>query len=494
MKKKFFALLMVMALVLGMSSTALADINSPTVDNTPTINSPTGDNTPSDSIPSEITVEWSKTNPWTVVAENVNTSDDYMEYSFRLWKDGELVDGYSVLAFKGVDVSISFSAAVGAYGEGEYYVTAFVYGDTGIVSEGISAKCTYTKPAKQLAAPANFAIDLENDRLVFDQVDGAYAYQILISHSLAGNENDLSTYDLIYDDNTSDGKVECDLQGFAEYVEHLKVDAADVDMKYTFGVCAVSEDIDKVACSEIVTCIGYENKLTTEQAKEKFDEAFENMEEEPEEAINALGQVSNDTIIEMLETDAAFAEKVEALDNVLIEELGDSYKGATSKTEAVDASKVKVVGAAINAPYAQSVELSFSEPEEEVTVPEKYENGVQLDISLLVDDDAVENLSVPVTITMPIPTGVAKENLVILHYHGDATEPVVIVPTVNEDGTMTFIVDGFSTFVVANQVVEGTVTPEAPKTGDASTTAVVWSLLFLAAGVVLVSKRNSFAK
>lgn len=494
MKKKFFALLMVMALVLGMSTTTLADINSPVGDNTPTINSPTGDNTPSDSIPSEITVEWSKTNPWTVVAENVNTSTDYMEYVFRLWKDGELVDGVQYSVLKGHEIIVDFSTTVGVYGAGEYYVVAFVWGDTGIVSEGTSAKCTYTKPATQLAAPANFAIDLENDKLVFDQVDGAYAYQILLAQSHGGQEGEMSTYELVFDDNTSDGKVECDLQGFAEYVEHLKVDAADVDVKYTFGVCAVSEDIDKVACSEIVTCIGYENKLTTEQAKEKFDEAFENMEEDPESVITALGQVSNDTIIEMLETDAAFAEKVEALDNVIIEELGDSYKGATSKTEVVDASKVEIVGAAINAPYAQSVELSFAEPEEEVTVPEKYENSVQLDISLLVDGNAEENLTVPVTITMPIPTGVAKENLVILHYHGDATEPVVIVPTVNADGTMTFIVDGFSTFVVANQVVVEAPAPEAPKTGDASTTAVVWSLLFLAAGVVLLTKRNSFAK
>ena len=173
--------------------------------------------------------------------------------------------------------------------------------------------------------------------------------------------------------------------------------------------------------------------------------------------------------------------------------LGDGYKGATSETKLVDATKVSVVGLALNGRGAmETLELSFAEPEKKADVDKKYENAVQLDISLMVDDYALENLSVPVTITMPIPTGVAKENLVILHYHGSAKEPVVIVPTVNEDGTMTFIVDGFSTFVVANQVVEAT--PEAPKTGDTSGTALVCSLLFLAAGVVLVMKRNSFAK
>lgn len=55
---------------------------------------------------------------------------------------------------------------------------------------------------------------------------------------------------------------------------------------------------------------------------------------------------------------------------------------------------------------------------------------------------------------MPIPSGVSTEKVVILHYHGDAIEPVVITPVVNADGTMRFVVDGFSTFVVANDTSE----------------------------------------
>ena len=208
----------------------------------------------------------------------------------------------------------------------------------------------------------------------------------------------------------------------------------------------------------------------------------------------------------MMKTDAEFVKKVEKVDEALIEKLGDKYKGATSETNLVDASKVEVVGVAINGKDAESVELTFAEPEKKVEVDKKYENAVALDIELLVNGEALENLSVPVTITMPIPAGVAKENLVILHYHGDATEPVVIVPTVNPDGTMTFIVDGFSTFVVANQVTDAEApkeeskedtkneTAESPKTGDASGTTMMYSLLLLAAGVVLVLKRNAFAK
>lgn len=170
--------------------------------------------------------------------------------------------------------------------------------------------------------------------------------------------------------------------------------------------------------------------------------------------------------------------------------------------EKVDASKISIVGAAFNAngTYEKEVVLSVKEPEKKVEVDKKYENAIALDIELFVAGEVRENLTVPVAITMPIPEGVEKEDLVILHYHGDAEEPVVIVPTVNEDGTMTFYVGGFSTFVIANQVVEAETTPAdsatstAPKTGDTSGTVMVCSLLLLAVGLVLVMKRNAFVK
>ena len=363
--------------------------------------------------------------------------------------------------------------------------------------EATTSANTYTKPAKQLATPANLAFDKGTSKLTFDAVEGAVTYDIYTCVYVAGEDYGKSWSTSVDAAEISGNKAEVVLDDYiVENLNRMEVDESykEIDFTYSIEVIAVSDDINKAAYSDYAKLVLFENKVSKEQVKENFDEAFTGEEIDVDVAVGALVGVSNDTIIEMLETDAAFAEKVEKLDAACIEDLGDSYKGATSKTESVDASKVEVVGVAINGAGAQSVELSFAEPEEKVTVPEKYENSVQLDISLLIDNYAVENLAVPVTITMQIPTGVAKENLVILHYHGDATEPVVIVPTVNEDGTMTFIVDGFSTFVVANQVVEGTVTPEAPKTGDASTTAVVWSLLFLAAGVVLVSKRNSFAK
>lgn len=620
MKKKIFALLMSMVLVLGMSTTAMADINSPVGDNTPTINSPTGTNTPikvtvdglmfeymgdaagyglfgveegvtvtdlvipaeccglpvigifdafkgnttitsvtipksvkmidaysfngcsnltkliydgveytnivpfqsayaanggwfgSDSPayfefggtglknekePVKLNVTWSTTVPWLVEFEDVVTMNDDYQCFVDVLKDGEYVGNTGLWEEIGNN-KLGFDVAyiVAMNGSGKYTVEVSVLdmSTRTPVAKEVSAVCVYTKPAKQLANPT-VKVDLEKDELVFEPVEGAYAYYIWLWQTYADVESE-TIYDIIPAENVDDDKVEYDLQGFAEFVEYLKENCLDQDRKITFGVIAISENINTVAATDCVKVVGYENKVTKEQAKESFDKAFEGEELDTDVAVDVLSGVSNETIVELLETDAEFAKNVEKLEDTLVEDFGDGYKGATSETELVDATKVSVVGLAINAyyEYANEVELTFVEPEKKVDVDKKYENAVQLDISLMVDGNALENLAVPVTITMPIPTGVAKENLVILHYHGDAKEPAVIVPTVNEDGTMTFIVSGFSTFVVTNEVVEEAPAPEAPKTGDTSGTALVCSLLLLAAGVVLVMKRNSFAK
>ena len=159
-----------------------------------------------------------------------------------------------------------------------------------------------------------------------------------------------------------------------------------------------------------------------------------------------------------------------------------------SSVAAVDASKITVVGAALNASAFADVQLTVSTPATKVTVPDKYKAGVQLDINLLIDGEALEDLSVPVTLTMPIPAGVDAKNLVILHYHGDATEPVVITPTVNADGTMTFTVTGFSTFVVTNLDTDAV---KSPSTADASVAVACGMMLVAAAAVVVLRKRTT---
>ena len=153
-----------------------------------------------------------------------------------------------------------------------------------------------------------------------------------------------------------------------------------------------------------------------------------------------------------------------------------------STSKAVDASKVFVVGSALNAWYGQEVTLKIADATEAKT-PEGYKTGVALDISLFADDVALKDLTMPVVISMPIPAGVETKDLVILHYHGDATEPTVITPVV-EDGYMTFSVSGFSTFIVTN------IEAKAPTTADNSVT-VVCAMMLVAAAVVVFRKKSA---
>lgn len=402
MKKKFFALLMVMVLVLGMATNVSADvINSPTGNNSPTINSPTGDNTPTKKLD----------------APKMNVS-----------KDGV----------------ITIEAVEGA----EDYI---------------------------------FAIDYR----MLDNSQGMFSFTTLVAEDFT---NGVYEYDL--------GKAVAEMDG--GYWANFEND-------FSIGVCARNKELGAGKASNAV----WKYRFTVDQAKDKLDEALDS--ENPEVAKNVLSGMSSETVTNLMKEDIT---KIEKADEAWAEEKNITVE-AKSEVTIVDPSKVVIVGAALNADTNEKVVLSVKEPESKVEVDKKYENAIALDIELLVAGTAKEDLSIPVAITMPIPAGVAKENLVILHYHGDATEPEVLVPTVNADGTMTFIVDGFSTFVVANQAAEETgnsgnsgtpVTPDAPQTdeeaekpnapqtGDASTASVAWSLLFLVAGVVLVAKRNSFAK
>ena len=177
MKKKIFALLMAMVLVLGMSTTALADINSPVGNNKPGTNSPVGDNTkPTDK---EIDVEWSKTSPWTLELENVVPAGVgvYEEYECFIYKDGKQVAYDFIVARYGQELSIDLSGKIALNGEGKYTVVVKAgvrYNEEKDEIEylymGTSAERVYVKPEKQLATPANFSVDLETGKVMFDQV------------------------------------------------------------------------------------------------------------------------------------------------------------------------------------------------------------------------------------------------------------------------------------------------------------------------------------
>lgn len=157
-----------------------------------------------------------------------------------------------------------------------------------------------------------------------------------------------------------------------------------------------------------------------------------------------------------------------------LKDLEDAYKNLTGTTVNVLADnnthgdfknqvdKISVTGAAFNVEPGETVSLHFSKPQNNVTIDgTKYKtnSAVQLDISLRSGEKVLSRLAVPVTITVPIPSGVNPQNFWILHYN-DAGEYEVINPTLNGDGTCSFTVDHFSVFAFVNAA--GTPDPVEP--------------------------------
>lgn len=180
---------------------------------------------------------------------------------------------------------------------------------------------------------------------------------------------------------------------------------------------------------------------------------------------------------------------------------------------------ISIVGAAFNAKQNETITLHFSKPANNVVIDGtryKTNNAVQFDIRLINCATPLQNLDVPVTITVPIPSGVKESNFWILHYHNNG-DYEVITPKLNGDGTCTFTVVNFSVFAFVNGVEvsenggtatvgsasngTGTATvsadlkstSNAPKTGD-ETNIINWILVAamsaIAITVILILHRK----
>lgn len=84
---------------------------------------------------------------------------------------------------------------------------------------------------------------------------------------------------------------------------------------------------------------------------------------------------------------------------------------------------------------------------------------VQVNIELAVDG-AIVQPDFPLVIKMAVPAGVkADSTLRIVHFHNGSQD--VVTPVINGDGTISFSVQGFSTFAFGNEKAE-----EPPKTDE----------------------------
>lgn len=233
--------------------------------------------------------------------------------------------------------------------------------------------------------------------------------------------------------------------------------------KYCCMVQAFSKDIDVVANgrpgpkSDIL-----DTTVNAEKLSGILNDAADKSAAEAVELLTDSADIS--AIQQAMQTSDAFREQIKDLEDRYSAErnitVGSPVVSDTAK-EYVEPGKVNVVGAAFNAAQGKAVSLQMDVTPEANRIPiySGYKKSVQLDIRLVSDNTEIHELAMPVSVTMPIPQGIISQGiidasqLIILHYHADGTTEKTAFH-VNGDGTITFTVSSFSTFVFAEESAE----------------------------------------
>lgn len=458
-----------------------------------------------DPVPPEVNLSWSGNGSWEVTFRNVEAINTYEEYGYNL---GYRIDAYmgdEVVGYLGVGFfepmeEFMYSVSAWINESGEYTIKAYsrlISNETGeeIRSEVVETSVkSYVRPDAELATPDAKWDAEKTGTLTFQGVENASAYRCRL-YLEAGEEDiycgwaDVEIQNTSSEYDTTDSYYEIDLSDWfyetGEYYVETIAYSADIstiaNSRYgksdVLNLSEITEDVEDV--------IGDANSY--ENAEEGLEHLTENTTKED---LQVAMQTNEDVRAQIAELE----EKYVTQNNISVEEPVVSEEAA----KYVDAEEITMVGAALNAQAGAEVKLSIDKATTAATVPSTYKSAVQLDLKLLCDNQSISELKVPITITMPLPKGVSTVNLHILHYHDGATEGKELAYQV-KDGYITFTVDGFSTFVFANEINQNTgnlnnttnttnTIVTSPKTGDSEMIWLVGILMFAFAGAVTLKK------
>ena len=219
----------------------------------------------------------------------------------------------------------------------------------------------------------------------------------------------------------------------------------------------------KAECKVVV------NSVTVASVKEKIDNLTTSLDsitdaKKAEEAVKkALEEIGgSERLSELVANDSSVADKMKDLEDAYKTAANITVKDPDSKEnrnvlkevfgisdQDVDGS-VDVSGAALNAEPDETIGLSIKTVTDgqKTDIDNKFDNDKQLDIELVKGDGTeVKELSSPVTVTLPIPSGMIKSKLYILHFLEDGTYE--LIRPVFKNNTMKITVSHFSRFVIA---------------------------------------------
>lgn len=424
----------------------------------------------------------------------VDTTSGSFQYSFDIPENG-MSGTYAIMLFKD-DVRLEYQSRsncqagttvyhdqVQHFNESGTYTVKVAYryrDESGAYAFGEWAETSveYTRPQNEVAQPTLTWSEESVGVLNFQLAENARGYLSRLYY-----------YDE-YNDRYVQKAYVVSLSGLADG-ENVSVDYSQYmteSGQYHVEMYFVSKDITTIANSQTSKSAVY----STEVAESEVNDAVDSVVEQSKtDATGAVATLVNQTDVSELrvamQTNEEVRGKIATLEQNYMAQTGVTVE----KTLADDVKSVmpsdalnniKVVGAALNINKANTaVALDVAMATNKVDVGSNgFSDSVQLDIKLVSEGAEMHGqLKVPVTITMPAPTGMDINHLTLLHYYADGSGSEVVSFVNNGDGTITFTVDRFSTFVFGetaddddedddDDTTEATtlVKDNVPKTGD----------------------------
>ena len=374
-------------------------------------------------------------------------------YDIQMLRDDEVIDEFGISTYEGAETtSWDFAADVDESGRYQFKVRASNDYDPDHTedSDWISSDVKeYTRPEAQLGTTEGYWDTTKPGIFHFSGVKDAFIYEFSVYYKNAIN-SDMRRV------NIRIGHRNGDTSGKDLTEDFTNVIGRNGEGLYAVKIRALSNDLDTIANGKTGDLSEFYNTSDTSATVNKeLSEALNNTTSASDALETIKKKVSKDSLTTAMQTDLTTQELVRKLESSYTKENNISVQPPEVSEDAasyVDAKEITMVGAGLNATEKGSnVQLTVGIPQKQEYISDKhYKNTVQLAIELKNNDTSVHELAVPITITMPIPAGLDANRLAILHYHENGSVESVTLKN-NGDGTVTFTVTNFSTFVFAEK-------------------------------------------
>lgn len=355
----------------------------------------------------------------------------------------------------------------------------------------------YVKPESKMPEVDITKATFEKGIVSFPTVEGAYGYTCYLYRSF---NNGVSFNEYVLG-STRSNQYNSDVVTY-DYSNYLQEGCL-----YKVGIRTLSNDITAIANSDELFTDVYDPSKEGEDVDNSLKDVLNNIlkeagvdsvEKADADTLNTIYDKASDadkvTIAKALkegldgldtnelkvalQTNSDTRASIEAIEKMYTETAGITVDKPDVSAEAgdlIEAGDISVIGAGLNAAAGvTNVGLKITKEDAASVDSTLYKNFVSLGITLNGADN-VNDLAIPVRITMPIPKGVDISKLVILHLNADSTvneELTIANGGYIYDGvnrTITFTVTHFSTFIFA-EADDTSTTPENPTTPANPTT------------------------